>query len=305
MLTEDVRRYIAMRRSVGYKLKQSAKLLEAFAQFAEVRHEHHVRTQTAIAWAQAASTPDMRYRRMTDVIRLARFLHAEDSKHEIPPSGIFTSHRTKFIPYIFTSEELVRFLDAARKMQREEIIPVRREIYVVLFGLIAATGLRISEALDLRLPDILPDGILHVRKTKFGKSRMVPLHPSVVDVLDRYLVLRHNIAAEDDYLFLSEGRRRIYYSVAHKAFHEILDLADIAPGRLRRPRIHDLRHTFATRVLEQCGADREVIARHAVALMTYMGHSNLRYTYWYLHRTPELMAGIAGVTEALVMEGGI
>jgi integrase len=303
MLIEDVRRYIALRHSLGFKLKQTAKLLEAFAQFAEARGERHVRTRTAIAWAQAASTPDTRYRRMTDVIRLARFLHAEDSNHEVPPTGVFTSHRTKFIPYIFAYDELVSFIDAARKMQREESLPVRRELYAVLFGLIAATGLRISEALDLRLPDVLPGGILHIRKTKFGKSRMAPLHPSAMEVLDRYLALRRDVVAEDDHLFLSEGMRRIYYSVAQRAFHEILDIAGIAPDRLRRPRIHDLRHTFATRVLEQCGAGREAIARHAVALMTYMGHSNLRYTYWYLHRTPELMSEIARVSEALVMEG--
>ena len=104
-----------------------------------------------------------------------------------------------------------------------------------------------------------------------------------------------------DCLFLSARGRRIIYPVVNRAFRDIIRFADIAPGRARRPRIHDLRHTFATRVLEQCGgAGREAIARHAVALMTYMGHSDLRYTYWYLQATPELMTDIAAAAEALV-----
>ena len=304
MLIEEINRYIALRRSLGFKLKETAKNLAWFGQFVEARGERHVRTATAVAWAEGASTPDTRYRRITDVIRLATFLHAEDAAHEIPPGGIFKAHRTKFIPYIFTDDELARLIIAARVRQQDESSPVRREIYAVLFGLIASTGLRISEALNLTLSDVLPDGILHIRKTKFGKSRMVPLHPSVMPILDRYMELRLAVAANDDHLFLSEGKRKIYYSVPQKVFHEILAIAAIAPGRSRRPRIHDLRHTFATRVLEKSGAGRDAIARNAVALMTYMGHSNLRYTYWYLHRTPELLAEISAAAEELLTEGG-
>ena len=303
MLTAEINRYIALRRSLGFKLKETAKNLASFGQFAEARGERHVRTATAVAWAESASTPDTRYRRITDVIRLAAFLQAEDAAHEIPPGGIFKAHRTKFIPYIFTDDELAKFVDAARVRQQGENSAVRQEIYAVLFGLMASTGLRISEVLNLTLSDVLPDGVLHIRNTKFGKCRMVPLHPSVVRVLKQYMDLRLAVMAEDDHLFLSEGNRKIYYSVPQRAFHEILALADIAPGRSRRPRIHDLRHTFATRVLAQCGAGREAISRQAVALMTYMGHSNLRYTYWYLHRTPALMADISALAEALLTEG--
>lgn len=303
MLTEDVQRYISLRRSTGFKLKESARLLADYADFAEGKGDLYVRTRTAIAWAEQASTPDTRYRRITDVIRLARHLRAEDVRHEIPPAGVFTSHRTKFIPYIFTADELERFIDAAYDVQKDEVLPVRREIYAVLFGLIAVTGMRISEALELRLADVQPDGILHIRKTKFGKSRLVPLHASVSAVIDRYIELRRAVVADDDHLFLSLGKRKIYYSVVQRVFHEILDRAGVAPGRQRRPRIHDLRHTFATRVLEQCGAGQDEIARHAVALMTYMGHSNLRYTYQYLHRTPELLTEMAHAAETLVEEG--
>ena len=177
MLKADVQRYIALRRSTGFKLKESAKLLANFAEFAGGKGDQHVQTQTAIAWAGQASTPDMCYRRITDVIRLARYLRAEDIRHEVPPEGVFTSHRTKFVPYIFAADELTRFIEAAYDVQKNEVLPARREIYAVLFGLISVTGLRISEALELRLTDVQPDGILQIRNTKFGKSRFVPLHP--------------------------------------------------------------------------------------------------------------------------------
>ena len=302
MLIEEINRYIALRRSLGFKLKETAKNLAWFGQFVEARGERHVRTATAVAWAEGASTPDTRYRRITDVIRLATFLHAEDAAHEIPPEA-FKAHRPSSF---LTSSRMMnwRVHRCSSVRQLNESSPVRREIYAVLFGLIASTGLRISETLNLTLSDVLPDGILHIRKTKFGKSRMVPLHPTVMPILDRYLELRLAVAANDDHLFLSEGKRKIYYSVPQKVFHEILAIAAIAPGRSRRPRIHDLRHTFATRVLEKSGAGREAIARNAVALMTYMGHSNLRYTYWYLHRTPELLAEISAAAEELLTEGG-
>ena len=301
MLIDDIERYLALRQSLGFKLERAAEYLGAFARFAAARGERHIRAQTAIEWAQTAPTPGSRYYRLRDVARAARFLHVEDPAHEVPPASFFARSRNKLIPYIFTPDDLVRLLEAAVELHRHEHYPVQRQRYAMLFGLIAATGLRISEALDLQLGDILPGGVLHIRETKFGKSRLVPLHATVRDALDRYLSLRRDFVGLADCLFLSARGRRLIYPVVNKAFRDIIRLADIAPGRARRPRIHDLRHTFATRVLEQCGgAGREAIARHAVALMTYMGHSDLRYTYWYLQATPELMTDIAAAAEALV-----
>ena len=300
MLIDDLERYIALRQSLGAGLRRARQNLLSFARFAADRGERHIRAQTAIAWAVMAPTPGTRHRRLSDLVLAARFLRAEDPAHEVPPAGLFTTSQTKLIPYIYTSEELARILDAAREMQRHEPSPVRRQVYVMLFGLVAATGLRISEALNLRLSDVLPGGILHIRQTKFGKTRLVPLHPTVQEALDAYLVLRRDVVGPDDHLFLTARERGITYPTVNPVFRNILGLADIAPGRARRPRIHDLRHTFATRVLEQDGAGRETIARRAVALMTYMGHVNPRYTYWYLQATPVLMGKIATVAEAWV-----
>jgi integrase/recombinase XerD len=303
MLIEDIERYLALRRSLGFKLERAAEYLESFARFAAAKGARHIRAQTAIEWAQTAPTPGARYRRLREVVRAARFLRLENPTHEIPPADFFAKPKNKLIPYIFTPDDLLQLLDAAVELHRHQYYPVQRQRYAMLFGLIAATGLRITEALNLRLGDILPGGVLRIRETKFRKNRLIPLHPTVQEALDRYLALRGDFVGLVDCLFLSVRGRRLSYPVVNKAFREIIRHADIAPGRTRRPRIHDLRHTFATRVLEQCGAGREAIARHAVALMTYMGHSDLRYTYWYLQATPELMTDISAAAEALV--GGV
>jgi integrase len=162
--------------------------------------------------------------------------------------------------------------------------------------------LRISEALALKLQDIQPDGVLHIRDTKFRKSRLVPLHASTREALQRYLNARRRRAGDSDWLFPSAQHRQMCSRVVNYTFSCILRRAGIAPERRTQPRIHDLRHTFATRVLVQCGADRGVVARHFVALSTYLGHADVRNTYWYLEATPQMMTDIASAAETLVGE---
>lgn len=304
MLSDDFERYIALRRSMGARLERPRHYLLSYARFAEARGEHHIRTQTALEWARTAPTPGARYERLSRLALAAKFLRAENTAHEIPPAHLLAIRRTRSIPYIYAPEELVRILDAAREIAWWTRCVLYRQVYVTLFGLIAATGLRVSEALDLRLDDVLPGGILRIRKAKYGKSRLVPLHPSVREALDAYLALRRTVAVESDRLFLSAKGRALTYPTVNGAFHSVLRRANIAPDRPKAPRIHDLRHTFATRVLGQGKADRRSIARRTVALMTYMGHENPRYTYWYLQATPELMADIATAAEALIAGGG-
>jgi len=304
MLSEDADRYIALRRSLGYKLVKAARHLQAFAAFAARRGDTHIRTATALAWVAAiARTQGARDRRLVDVARFARFLHAEDARHEVPPSNLFTVRATRPVPYIYAPDEIARILDAAGDLRRQKPNPLRRELHVMLFGMIAATGLRISEAIALRLDDIWPDGILHIRETKFCKSRLVPLHPTVIAALDRYLAARRQLAGASEHLFPSVQHRALCPSTVNYTFRCLLQRANIAPGRSRRPRIHDLRHTFATRALEQCGAERRAVARHFVALSTYLGHVDISQTYWYLQTTPELMTDIAAAAEMLVGSG--
>lgn len=301
MLADDVERYLSIRKTLGFKLHKLGRQLRQYARFAGDRGDNHVRASSALAWATMAPSPSSRHRRMRGVAGLARFLHAEDVGHEVPSASAFQHRSSRPLPYIYTPAEIVRLLEAARRLRCS--YPLRRDVYATLLGLIASTGLRISEALDLRLDDVQPDGVLRIRSTKFGKSRLVPLHPTVREALRQYLDVRGRAAVTDDHVFLSASERRIGCGILSYTFSHIRKLAGIEPARARAPRIHDLRHTFATRSLEACPADRRVIGRHFVALATYLGHVEARSTWWYLEATPELMTDIASAAGALMREG--
>ena len=301
MLTDDAERYIALRRALGFKLAKTTRHLNAFARYAVDRGATHVRRETATAWTAAvSSTPRSHQRRLGEIALFARFLHAEDCAHEVPHYHPNHSPATRPAPYIYTSEELAHMLDAAGNLRQQKPSPLRRHIYVMLIGLLASTGLRISEALNLRLGDLLPDGVLHIRQTKFNKSRLVPMHASVVEALRAYLEVRRRFAGTDDHVFLSVDAKPMAQRTVQSNFAVILHKAGVGQDRSRRPRIHDLRHTFATRALERCAMGRDDVARDFVALSTYLGHASIRHTYWYLETTPDLMGDIAAAAEALI-----
>ena len=251
MLIAAIERYLALRRSLGFKLHEASQRLRSFGRFAMERGDTHVRTVTAIEWATAAPSPNARRVHLEDVVRLARFLRGEDPVHEVPPENFFHAPRVRPLPYIYSPEQIVQIVKAARCLR--ESYPLRRQTYSTLLGLIAATGLRISEALDLRRSDILPEGALRIQRTKFDKTRLVPLHPTVVEVLDQYLVARCMLASIDDHVFLSAEGRRIHHSIVNKTFRRILQLASISPSN-RHPRIHDLRHNSERRIIPSDGS---------------------------------------------------
>jgi integrase/recombinase XerD len=246
MLITHAERYISLRQTLGFKLKDLSGNLNAFARFAGDRGDTHIRVATAVDWATEASSPHARYIRLRDVARLARFLHAEDPIHEVPTNPFYAPTRRR-LPYIYTPAEIVQLLEGATRLRRS--YPFRRQVYRTLLGLIAVTGLRISEALDLRFCDVLPDGVLQIRRTKFGKSRLIPLHPTAVKALDEYLEQRRRLAITDDHVFLSAGNRRISSGMVEYTFRRIRRLAGIAPSRTRPPRIHDLRHYAPSRTM--------------------------------------------------------
>jgi integrase/recombinase XerD len=302
MLIMHVERYISLRQALGFKLREVGRNLRAFAKFAVDKGDTHIRVATATDWAAMAPSADARHIRLRNVAHLARFLHAEDSIHEIPFNPFYTPKR-RILPYIYAPDEIVQIIGATDHLR--ESYPLRRQVYATLIGLIAATGLRISEALNLRFCDLLPDDVLQIRRSKFGKSRLIPLHPTAANAFNRYLEARRRLSVTDDHVFLSMRNRRIAYRTAHYTFRRMCRIAGIAPARTRPPRIHDLRHTFATRALEQCSTRRDAVARHFVALATYMGHTDIKYTYWYLTATPELMTDIAAAAEAIFAKEGI
>jgi integrase/recombinase XerD len=300
MLMQAVDIYLAVRRAVDFKLEAVEGYLRNFAQFATAQGDTHVVTHTAIAWAAQASSEPQRHNRLSVVIRFARFSHAEDPRHDIPPERVFAGRRHHLTPYIFTDEELQALLAQTARLRPSRSL--RPQTYRTLLALLAVTGLRISEALALRFKDVTPDG-LTIRETKFRKSRLVPLHATTTAALQQYLTQRSDLALADDHLFVSRRQRPLSYHTVLETFHALLSAAGIpAEPERPRPRLMDLRHTFASRALERCPDGRENIGRHMLALTTYMGHARVQSTYWYLQRTPQRLGDIAQACETFVRE---
>ena len=297
MLKKAIGRYLKIRRAAGFDLKVDEGLLCNFARFAAERSETHVRRQTAIDWAREAPSPSQRERRLGMVRRFADHARAEDTAHELVPRGVFSNNKLRRpCPFIFSSAELLRLLDATAHLRpRGSLRPLT---YHTLFGLLAATGLRISEARRLVLGDITVDGLV-VRKTKFRKSRLLPLHETTESALNRYLQKRRTVAGGDDHVFISTKGRALSYAMINGTFHYLLRRVHLrlTPGQ-QLPRIHGLRHYFAVRALERSSCGHDLVARHILALSTYLGHAHVTDTYWYLQATPHLMAGIADACEA-------
>lgn len=300
MLTQAVSAYLAMRRAMGFQLRTEGYQLHSFARFAGARGEDFICTNTTIDWAALGPSAPQRARRLGVVSRFARYLHAEDPRHDIPPDGIFGSQsRPRRVPFIFSPEQLARLLEAATHLGPPGSL--RPYTYNTLFALLACTGLRISEAINLRFPDWTADGLL-IRESKFRKSRLVPLHDSAQAGLECYLVRRRRIGGTDDHLFVSQHGRRLSHSAAERAFRTALQAAGLDTTAARRPCLHSLRHTFAVRALESCPDGRERITQHTLALSTYLGHCNATATYWYLEATPSLLEDITEACEHWVAE---
>jgi integrase/recombinase XerD len=299
MLSQLVDSYLELRRSTGFRMRVQEYLLHSFASFAAQRGETHIRTHTAIEWAAQAPSEGQRANRLGMLRVFARFARAEDPGHEVPSERVFCARRVHYRPFILTANQLHELLERASKLPPAGSI--RPWTFTTLFSLLAVTGLRISEALNLCIRDITEDGLL-IRETKFQKSRLVPLHLTTMAGLKRYLDRRR--IAEDDHVFISVRGRGIRYSGVVSVFLRIVRAMGIHPGPGKRgPRIHDLRHGFAVKVLESCAGDRTVVDANTLALMTYMGHARIDSTYWYLHATPCMLAQVSEMAEALA-EGG-
>ena len=296
MLAHAVESYLSVRRACGFDLKSPGSLLRSFAAFSEAKGKEYVCCQTAIEWAGLARSVHQRARRLNHVIRFARYVRAEDQRHEVPPTVFGSGQHTRPTPYIFSPDDIVRLVDTAAHSSH----PFRRQTYRTLFALLACTGLRVSEAIRLRIEDITPDGML-IRRSKFRKSRLVPLHHTARAGLDRYLEHRLPYAPLDNHVFVSLRGTPLFVENVERAFRLAVDR--IGLQRKPRPTPHSLRHTFAVRALEASPDGRDHITEHMLALSTYLGHSKVSHTYWYLEATPELMEGIAACCESFVTGG--
>lgn len=288
-------RYLALRRSVGFVLSNAQYLLRSFAAFAADRQQRHIRTATVIDWASRAPSSAQRRTRYQTVRQFAEHVHLEDLRHDLPPPHHFGHGKTRRIPRIYTAAEIDRLVLAATQLSADDVL--RPQTYSALISLLAATGLRISEALHLRYDDVTPDGLL-IRKTKFQKTRLVPLHETAVAGLGRYLAQRCTVHLATDNVFVDDNGRPLEYGTVYRVFGRLAQSAGIAPLRGHRPRLHELRHTFAVRALQATPAGRQRIGQNMLALTTYLGHVSIDSTYWYLESTPELLADIAAAGEA-------
>jgi integrase len=232
------------------------------------------------------------------VCQFAQHLRLEDPRHDLPPPRHFGRRKTRRVPRIYTDAEIGRMVLAATQLPGA----LRPQTYSTLISLLAATGLRISEALHLRCDDVTPDGLL-IRKTKFQKTRLVPLHETAVAGLGQYLAQRRTVYSAMDHVFVDDRGQPLEYGTVYRVFGRLAASADLAPSRGHRPRLHELRHTFAVRALQATPAGRQRIGQHMLALTTYLGHASIDSTYWYLESTPELLTDIAAAGEAYLGGG--
>ncbi len=299
MLSHDLQRHSDLHRALGFKFRTQHALLRLFVAHAERLGDELIDSRHVIDWAAQAPSAAQRRNRLLMVRRFALALRAEDGRHEVPPAdafGVTGPRRRK--PHIYAPDEIVRLLVAAARI--EPAASLRASTYETLFGLLAATGMRVSEALALQVADVTADGLL-IRATKFQKSRLLPLHDTVRSALDRHLQRRARITPFGDSLFTSTSQGPLPYDTVSGAFRRLARSIGLrgGPGK-PGARIHDLRHTFAVRSLEGCAPERHAIARHLIALSTYLGHARVADTYWYLEATPVLLREVATAGESLL-----
>ena len=300
-LQQRIDDYLAERRRLGFHLRSRDTFLAGFACFvASRRHRGPLTVELMTDWVRQGKcgrgSPDTWVRRLVKLRHFIRYLKQFEPDTEVPDELIFGPKPGRVAPHIYHEEEIVELLAAAHNLG--PLGSIRPATFETLFGLMASTGLRISEAIHLSDADVdLKHGMLTVRQTKFAKSRQLPLHPSTVVALVRYRRqrARHvSTTAVGPFLISSRGQRLgkpLGERQAHRVFTALRDSLDwVNRGAHDAPRIHDLRHTFAVRRMMLWHADGTDIDQMMLALSTYMGHAEISYTYWYLTAVPELMA---------------
>jgi integrase len=295
MMHQDVDRFVQLNRALGKKFVEQETSLRAFANFAAERSIKHVTSAVATEWAAGASSPLAAQARFNRIRALAVFLHAEDARHEIPAAGLMgRSRRRRPAPHILTQNQISQIMQEALLVHG--LTPISPLTYHNLFGLLASTGLRISEALSLRCDDLNADGLM-IHKGKFGKSRLVPIHTSTRAALELYLEARTGVRNAGDDLFVLGHGHAPTATRAHVVFVRIVRKLGLRNPTGAGPRLHDLRHSFAVHSLEACGNNPQAVLRHMKALSTYLGHVDIANTYWYLEATPVLLKLIASTAE--------
>ena len=300
MLNTHISRYVALHRSLGRKYDEQDRLLRLYAAYAGHFGDQRTQVQRIYDWCHTASSQYVAQTRFDTVRNFSLFAHAEEPAHEVPPAGVFgRGKRPRPTPYIIEPEQIRAIMAAALDLPPKGTISPHT--YHCLFGLLAATGLRISEALALQCDDLGEDGLI-IRNGKFGKQRLVALQPSTRQALEAYLATRARLGATGNDLFVTIRGRAPHKVRAHIVFVRLArQLGYRGPTGTAGMRMHDLRHTFAVRSLESCPPDREAVAHHMAGLSVYLGHASVANTYWYVEATPVLLRDIAVASEHLYL----
>ncbi len=296
-LRQAINDYLRMRRGLGFKLYHAERDLGSFVSFLEREKASHITIDLALKWAMQPADVQPAYwaQRLSYVRGFARHWSAIDSRTEVPPGRLLPFANRRARPYLYTKEEIQRLMAAAKALP--PVDGLRGWTYYCLFGLLTATGLRISELIALEHRDVdLQEGILTIRGAKFGKSRLVPLHVSTRDVLRQYAQRRDAYLDRQTavHFLVSKRGRPLEASNVRRTFYRLSQQTGLrGAGDRTGPRLHDFRHRFAVECLLKWYRSGKDVTRLLPVLATYLGHSNVRDTYWYLTASPELMGHAA------------
>ncbi|MGH2908914.1 MAG: tyrosine-type recombinase/integrase [Solirubrobacteraceae bacterium] len=295
-LAEHLDDYLQLRRTLGHKLADGHRLLPRFVSYLDQCGVEFVTIDASLGWALEREMPAgsvVPADRMMLVRGFARYLSGIDPRTEVPPAGTIRHPKHWRRPFIYTDNDVLALIEQARTVLGQ---PLRSGTYQTLIGLLATTGLRIGEALRLDRGDLDPgEGVLRIRESKFGKSRLVPLHTSTVDALARYGDTRQRLLPDPstDSLFVSLRGTRVIYQPVCQTHRMLCDRAGVGAGSTVTPRIHDHRHSFAVKTLLGWYQDGLDVPSRISWLSTYLGHREPRYTYHYLSAAPDLLAHAA------------
>jgi integrase/recombinase XerD len=289
-LTGHVTDYLAMRRALGCKLERAGQLLPQLVGYLEARGAPTITAELAIAWARLPehATPNHWAQRLAVARGFACYLKTIDPAAEVPPVGVFPARRHRPAPYLWSEEEVCGLLQQAGTLRPR----LRAATHQALFGLLAATGMRIGEAIALGRGDVdLHARVITIRHAKFDRERLVPLHPTVTDALGQYVAERDHLCPHprEATFFLSGAGTPLQRSGVDKVLREITTAMGIRTQTVH-PRAHDLRHRFAIATLIAWHTAGMNVDEHIGVLSAYLGHVHPGDTYWYLSAAPELMA---------------
>ena len=290
-------RYLAFRRSLGCKLREYENALLSFIAFLDSKGAEFVTTELALEWAQEPrqATQTRHARRLSMVRGFARYLQASDPRTQVPPQGVLPGRPQRAQPYIYSHEEIIHIVREASRLQPSGAL--RPHTYSTVFGLLAVTGMRVSEIAALDRPDVdLKQGVLTVRKSKFNRTRLLPVHSSTQRELQAYARRRDRLIPVrlSDGFFISDCGVRLNPWMVRYTFARLSRSIGLREEANRHgPRLHDLRHTFAVRTLTnwyRAGINPE---QRLPLLSAYLGHVKVSDTYWYLSAVPELLGALS------------